>query len=214
MPRWASGPVGQPAYWHKARAALTVADPVMAQIIARYEGEGLVGQGDLFLTIARSIVAQQISVRAADSIWARLEVCVGSVSPPHVAARSQEELRGAGLTRQKAGYLRDIAQGFVSGTIDPERWQGADDEAVIADLLALRGVGRWTAEMVLIFHLQRPDVLPLADIGVQRAIAMHYGDGDRMSTDAIEAHAVRWRPWRTVAVWHLWRSLDPLPVAY
>ena len=214
MPRWASGPVGQPAYWQEACAALTAADPVMAALVRRYRGEGLVGQGDPFLTLARAIVAQQISVRAADSIWARLEDCVGTVSPPEIAARSEETLRGAGLTRQKAGYLRDIAQGFVSGKIDPEEWQGADNEAVIADLLALRGVGRWTAEMLLIFHLQRPDVMPLADIGVRRAVAKHHGDGGAMSVDAIEAVAERWRPWRTAAVWHLWRSLDPLPVAY
>ena len=214
MPRWASGPVGQPAYWQEARAALAAADPVMAQLTARYEGEGLVGQGDAFLSLARSIVGQQISVRAADSIWARLEASVGTVAPPEVAARSEETLRGAGLTRQKAAYLRDIAAGFVSGRIEPERWQGAGDEAVIADLLTLRGVGRWTAEMVLIFHLQRPDVLPLADIGVRRAAGGHYGEGGTMSEDAVEAHAERWRPWRTVAVWHLWRSLDPYPVAY
>ena len=214
MPRWASGPLGQPAWWQEARAALGAADPVMAALVGRYRGEGLVGQGDPFLTLARSIVAQQISVRAADSIWARLEDCVGTVSPDAVAARSEEALRGAGLTRQKAGYLRDIARGFVSGEIDPEQWRGADDEAAIADLLALRGVGRWTAEMVLIFHLQRPDVMPLADIGVQRAVAKHYGEGGAMNVDTIEAVAERWRPWRTVAVWHLWRSLDPLPVAY
>ena len=214
MPRWASGPRGQPAYWHEACAALAAADPVMAGLVARYRGEGLVGQGDPFLTLARAIVAQQISVRAADSIWARLEACVGTVAPPEVAARSQEDLRGAGLTRRKAGYLRDIAAGFVSGDIDPARWQEADDDAVIDDLLALRGVGRWTAEMVLIFHLQRPDVLPLADIGVRRAMGEHYGDGGAMAPDAIEACAACWRPWRSVAVWHLWRSLDPLPVAY
>ena len=214
MPRWANGPTGQPAYWQEARTALAAADPVMAAIMDRYEGEGLVCQGDLFLTLARSIVAQQISVRAADSIWARLESCVGTVAPPEVAACTQEELRGAGVTRQKAGYLRDIATGFVSGTIDPERWHGADDEAVIGDLLALKGVGRWTAEMVLIFYLQRPDVLPLADIGVRRAMGKHYSDGGTMDPDAIEAHAECWRPWRSVAVWHLWRSLDPLPVAY
>ena len=214
MPRWASGPIGQPTYWHEARAALAAADPVMAELIANYEGEGLVGQGDPFLTLARAIVAQQISVRASDSIWARLEACVGTVAPPEVAAHSEEELRGAGLTRQKSRYLRDIAIGFVSGHIDSARWRGADDEAVIADLLTLRGVGRWTAEMVLIFHLQRPDVLPLADIGVQRAIAKHYRDGNAMSPDEIESCAECWRPWRTVAVWHLWRSLDPLPVAY
>ena len=214
MPRWANGPVGQPAYWQEACAGLAAADPAMAALVARYRGEGLVGQGDAFLTIARAIVAQQISVRAADSIWARLEAAVGTVAPAEVAARTEEALRGAGLTRQKAGYLRDIAEGFVAGRIEPARWQDADDEAVIADLLALRGVGRWTAEMVLIFHLQRPDVLPLADIGVRRAMTSHYGDGSEMSVDAIEARAERWRPWRSVAVWHLWRSLDPLPVAY
>ena len=214
MPRWASGPIGLPDYWHEAQAALAAADPTMAGLMARYDGEGLVGQGDLFLTLARAIVAQQISVRAADSIWARLQACVGTVAPPEVAARTEEELRGAGLTRQKSGYLRDIAIGFVSGTIDSDRWRGADDEAVIDDLIALRGVGRWTAEMILIFYLQRPDVLPLADIGVRRAMGKHYGDGDAMGPDAIEAHAECWRPWRSVAVWHLWRSLDPLPVAY
>ena len=214
MPRWASGPLGQPAYWQEACAALSAADPVMAGLVARYDGEGLVGQSDPFLTIARAIVAQQISVRAADSIWARLEASVGTVAPHEVAARSEEELRAAGLTRQKSRYLRDIAIGFVSEEIDPDLWKDADDETVIDDLLALRGVGRWTAEMVLIFHLQRPDVLPLADIGVQRAIAKHYGDGGSMGVDAMEACAECWRPWRSVAVWHLWRSLDPLPVAY
>ena len=214
MPRWASGPRGQPAYWQEACAALAAADPVMAGLVARYDGEGLVGQGDPFLTLARAIVAQQISVRAADSIWARLEACVGTVAPPEVVARSREELRGAGLTRQKARYLRDIATGFVSGDIDPTRWQEAGDDAAIDDLLALRGVGRWTAEMVLIFHLQRPDVLPLADIGVRRAMGEHYGEGGAMAPEAIKALAECWRPWRSVAVWHLWRSLDPLPVAY
>ena len=214
MPRWASGPVGQPPYWREACAALAAADPVMAALGARHGGEGLVGQGDPFLTLARSIVAQQISVRAADSIWARFEARVGTVSPPGVAALSEDALRGAGLTRQKARYLRDIAAAFASGRIEPGRWRSADDEAVIAELVALRGVGRWTAEMFLIFHLQRPDVLPLADVGVQRAMAGHYGGSGRMTAEAIESHAARWRPWRTVATWHLWRSLDPLPVAY
>lgn len=214
MPRWASGPVGQPAWWREALAALAAADPVMAALCARYRGERLVGQGDPFLTLARSIVAQQISVRAADSIWARLEARVGVVSPPSVAARSEEALREAGLTRQKARYLRDIAAAFADGRIDPARWRAADDEAAIAALVALRGVGRWTAEMFLIFHLQRPDVLPLADIGVRRAVVRHYGAAAGATAESIEACARRWRPWRTVAVWHLWRSLDPLPVAY
>lgn len=214
MPRWASGPVGQPAWWQEARAALAAADPVMAALCARYRGEGLKGQGDPFLTLARAIVAQQISVRAADSIWARLEALVGTVSPPRIAARSEGALREAGLTRQKARYLRDIAAAFADGRIDPARWREADDEAAIAALVALRGVGRWTAEMFLIFHLQRPDVLPLADIGVRRAVTRHCGEAAGATAEAVEARARCWRPWRTAAVWHLWRSLDPLPVAY
>lgn len=214
MPRWASGPVGQPAWWREARAALAAADPVMAALCARYRGEGLTGQGDPFLTLARAIVAQQISVRAADSIWARLEARVGTVSPPRIAARSEGALREAGLTRQKARYLRDIAAAFADGRIDPAGWREADDAAAIAALVALRGVGRWTAEMFLIFHLQRPDVLPLADIGVRRAVARHYGEAAGATAEAVEARARCWCPWRTGAVWHLWRSLDPLPVAY
>ena len=214
MPRWASGPVGQPAWWREAVEALAAADPVMAGLCERYRGEGLIGQGDGFLTLARSIVAQQISVRAAESIWGRLENTVGAVSPEAVAARSEEALRGAGLTRQKARYLRDIAMAAGEGRLLPGRWEGAADEAVIEDLLALRGIGRWTAEMFLIFHLQRADVLPLADVGVRRAMERHYGESGKMTVEAIERRAERWRPWRTAATWHLWRSLDPLPVAY
>jgi DNA-3-methyladenine glycosylase II len=186
----------------------------MAELGTQYEGEGLVGQGDAFKTLVRSIVGQQISVHAADSIWARFEACVGRVAPKRVAAKSEEDLRGAGFTRQKARYVRDIAVEFASGRLDPSAWDTVDDEAVIKELVALRGVGRWTAEMFLIFYLQRPDVLPLGDIGVQRAMGRHYGESETMVPEEIEARAECWRPWRSVATWHLWRSLDPLPVTY
>ncbi len=214
MPRWASGQRGLPGWWDEARAALSAADPVMAGLCERYGGEGLVGQGDGFLTLMRSVVAQQISVRAADSIWARVEACVGQVTPDSVVAQSEEALRGAGLTRQKARYVRDIAAAALAGRLSAERWTDEADEAVIEDLLALRGVGRWTAEMFLIFHLQRPDVLPLGDVGVRRAMERHYGGDGAMTADEIERRGEPWRPWRTLATWHLWRSLDPLPVAY
>lgn len=214
MPRWASGPTGQPRYWRRAKADLSAADPVMASVIERCGRGGLVGHGDPYVTLARAIVAQQISVRAADSIWQKLEDSVGGISPDRVTARSHDELRAAGLTRQKAHYLRDLAEGFLDGRVGPGMWADQDDEAVIAALLEVRGIGRWTAEMFLIFHLLRPDVLPLADIGLRRATAMHYTDGETLEVEQISGLAERWKPWRSVATWYLWRSLDPVAVAY
>lgn len=214
MPRWASGQVGQPSYWKRAKQELCAADPVLGAVIVGCGRGGLVGHGDPYITLARSIVAQQISVRAADSIWQRFESALGAISPEAVAARSEEELRAVGLTRQKAGYLRELAVGFVEGHVGHELWAAGDDEAVISELSKIRGIGRWTAEMFLIFHLLRPDVLPLADIGIRRATAQHYADGAALDVEQIANIAERWRPWRSVATWYLWRSLDPVPVTY
>ncbi|MDP6474681.1 MAG: DNA-3-methyladenine glycosylase 2 family protein [Alphaproteobacteria bacterium] len=214
MPKWASGPVGHPSYWKRAKKELSAADPVMAGIIKSCGRGGLTGHGDAFVTLARAIVAQQISVRAADSIWNRLDEAVGGISPDHVAARDEAELHAAGLTRRKASYIRDMAVAFIDGDIAPSMWGEKDDEGVIAGLIELRGIGRWTAEMFLIFHLLRPDILPLDDIGLIRACERHYADGQDMARDEIEKLARRWQPWRSVATWYLWRSLDPTAVAY
>jgi len=214
MPRWASGPVGHPSYWRRAKKELSAGDPVMAEIIKSCGRGGLTGQGEPFVTLVRSIVAQQISVRAADSIWNRLEETTGGISPKKVAARDEAELHAAGLTRRKASYIRDMAVAFLDGGIAPSMWHEKDDEGVIAELLELRGIGRWTAEMFLIFHLLRPDILPLDDIGLIRACERHYRDGEKMAREEIEQLAERWQPWRSVATWYLWRSLDPTAVAY
>jgi DNA-3-methyladenine glycosylase II len=186
----------------------------MAKVIKSCGRGGLAGQGDPFVTLVRSIVAQQISVRAADSIWNRLDETVGGISPEKVVARDEAELHGAGLTRRKASYIRDMAVAFLDGGVAPSMWHKKDDEAVIAELLALRGIGRWTAEMFLIFHLLRPDILPLDDIGLIRACERHYADGESMARDEIDQLAVSWQPWRSVATWYLWCSLDPAAVAY
>ena len=214
MPKWASGPTGHPSYWRRAKKELSTADPVMADIIKGCGRGGLIGQGDPFVTLVRSIVAQQISVRAADSIWNRLEETAGGISPKKVAARDETELHGAGLTRRKASYIRDIAVAFLDGGVAPSMWIEKDDEGVIAELMGLRGIGRWTAEMFLIFHLLRPNVLPLDDIGLIRACERHYAAGEEMARGDIEQLAKRWQPWRSVATWYLWRSLDPTTVAY
>lgn len=204
-----------PRYWTRACHELAARDPVLGLIIERHPKARLRTRGDAFVTLARSIVGQQISVKAAASVWARLDaLCEGDVAPAVVAAAGTEALRGCGLSGRKVEYLGDMARRFVDGDADPTGWGILDDEALIAELTTLRGIGRWSAEMFLIFHLLRPDVLPLDDLGLQRAICLHYADGRALSRKRIETIARPWKPWRTVATWYLWRSLDPVPVEY
>lgn len=203
-----------PHYWTEAAGALAAADPVMAVLIERYAGLGLFSRGDAFGTLARSIVGQQISVKAADAVWARFSAAVGQVSPPAVLAAGEAGLANCGLSRRKVEYMLDLAGHFAAGRIKPERWLEMDDEAVILELVDVRGIGRWTAEMFLIFNLLRPDIYPLDDIGLQRAVFDHYFEGQKQPRRTLADFGERWRPWRTVATWYLWRSLDPLPVQY
>jgi DNA-3-methyladenine glycosylase II len=201
-----------PDYWAEACRELTNRDRVLAGLIRAHRGH-LTSRGRAFETLARSIVGQQISVHAAESVWKRLAQAAGRVSPPRVAALGPEALRDAGLSRNKARYLHELAVGFASGRVRPRRWRGMEDEAIVAELMAFPGVGRWTAEMFLIFHLLRPDVLPVDDLGLRRGMALHYGLGS-VDRDIVLHLGRRWRPWCTVATWYLWRSLDPRPVAY
>jgi DNA-3-methyladenine glycosylase II len=186
----------------------------MAQLIAQYHGEMLVSRGDAFGTLARSIVGQQISVKAADAVWQRFAAQVGQVAPAVLLDAGQAGLQGCGLSQRKIEYLLDLAAHFASGQLDPARWAGEDDETIIDELTSVRGIGRWTAEMFLIFFLLRPDVFPLDDIGLQRAVFLHYFAGEKQSRKVLQTFGQRWQPWRSVATWYLWRSLDPLPVQY
>lgn len=203
-----------PNYWHTACAELAAGDPVMARLIERYPDATLGNRGDPFQTLARAIVGQQISVKAADSVWARFAGYAESIRPEHIFTLELDALAACGLSRRKAEYLRDLAGHFVDGRIEPARWTTQDDAAVIAELTDVRGIGRWTAEMFLIFSLRRPDVWPLDDIGLQKAVALHYFDGERPSPKTLAEHGARHAPWRTVATWYLWRSLDPMVVQY
>jgi DNA-3-methyladenine glycosylase II len=203
-----------PAYWPTACAELAAADPVMAGLIARYPDCVLGNRGDPFQTLARAIVGQQISVKAADSIWARFATLAETVAPERIAALELDALAACGLSRRKAEYLRDLAGHFADGRVEPARWKKMEDEAVIAELVDVRGIGRWTAEMFLIFNLRRPDVWPLDDIGLQKAVALHYLAGERPTPKILRQHGERHAPWRTVATWYLWRSLDPAVVQY
>jgi DNA-3-methyladenine glycosylase II len=204
--------VRSPPWWDEAVAHLGGCDPVMRELAARLPGERLVPRDDPFIALARAIVGQQLSVKAAGTIWRRLEEAAGDVSPTRLARMRATTLARCGLSARKAEYLRDLAVHFRTGAIEPARWPSLDDEALIAELVAVRGIGRWTAEMFLMFNLMRPDVLPLDDVGLLAAIARHYNGGNRVTREQAAEIGSRWRPWRTAASWYLWRSLDPVPM--
>ena len=203
-----------PDYWQNASLCLAQADAVMAGLVARFSGGSVVSRGDPFSTLVRSIVGQQISVRAADSVWQRLSCALPSMTPAAVLSSAPDVLRASGLSARKVDYLKDLASHFADGRIVPGRWAAMRDAEIIAELMTVRGIGVWTAEMFMIFNQLRPDVFPLDDIGLQKAVALHYLAGARPSRAELAQLGERWRPWRSVATWYLWRSLDPVPVAY
>lgn len=191
---------------------LSTRDPVLSKLAQRYVGLETGSRGDAFSTLARAIVGQQISVKAAQSVWGRVLAEVGAMTPQNILATDTTRLRGCGLSGQKTAYLLDLAQRFSSGALDPALWGALDDEALIVELTQVKGIGRWTAEMFLIFYMARPDVLPVDDVGLQRAMSLHYNAGKPLSKLKMQRIGKTWAPWRSVATWYLWRSLDPLPV--
>lgn len=213
---------GKPPYWDTATRALARADPALRRLILAHPEIHLRRRGDPFTTLARAIVGQQISVKAADSVWKRFVVASGGsprtrfprLDPLRVTALGPDGMRLCGFSGRKAEYVGHLAASFSTGAIDPRRFRLLDDEALIGTLTALKGIGRWTAEMYLIFHELRPDILPVDDLGLQKAMALAYNNGEKLAIDAMRTLALRWQPWRSVATWYLWRSLDPIPVEY
>lgn len=211
-----------PTYWPEACTELAARDAVLAKVMAQYPNTGPRSRGAALETLQRAIVGQQISVKAAESVWQRCVACVGKPNDPKAWLNQTEEaLRTCGLSGQKVHYVRGIALAFDEGRIHPHRWPHIPDSEVLAELVALPGVGVWTAEMYLMFHLLRPDVLPLGDIGLINGFKKLYGQRWKTPTDMkgwqkrIKAHAAQhWAPYRSVAVWYVWRSLDPHEVAY
>ena len=204
----------KPEYWDRAKRALRRKDAVMSSIMQRHKGIYLVRRGEPFLTLARAIVGQQISVKAAQSVWDRVVACAGAVTPEGILLKKPSELRACGLSDRKTEYIVDLARRFAEGLVHPYRWDEMSDEEVIADLVQVRGIGRWTAEMFLIFNLLRPDIFPLDDLGLQKGIRVSYFKGRKVSLARMRKLGESWRPWRSVATWYLWRSLDPVPVEY
>ena len=198
---------GQPAYWRDACAALA-ADPVMAQLIARYPEAQLSSRGEPFVTLVRAIVGQQISTRAADAVWARLLAAVPQLSPEALLAHAPDALRAVGLSARKVEYAHDLARHFAEGRIDPARFQALDDETLIAELVAVRGIGRWTVEMMLIFRLGRPDVLPVDDLGIRKGAQVVDGTGAMPTPRELATRGEAWGPYRSYASLYLWRIAD------
>lgn len=211
-----------PRYWDEACKHLSKRDRVMRKLISDHGSARLYSRGDAFTTLARSIVGQQISVKAAQSVWEKLLTLFGQQPPEQraplsvqgVLALSAEQLRQVGLSARKVEYMRDLAHHFNERRVHVAQWQQMDDEAIIEELIAIRGIGRWTAEMFLIFHLMRPNVLPLDDLGLIKGISLSYFSGEPVSRAEARDIAEAWAPYRTVGTWYLWRSLDPLPVEY
>jgi DNA-3-methyladenine glycosylase II len=203
-----------PAYWAEACAHLAKKDRVMKKLIAQFGDATLQTRGDAFVTLARSIVGQQISVKAAQSVWDRFAALPKRMSPAAVLKLKVDDMRAAGLSARKVEYLVDLAVHFSSGAVHVQAWQEMDDEVIVDELVAIRGIGRWTAEMCLIFHLLRPNVLPLDDVGLINGISRNYFSGEPVSRSDAREVAQAWSPYSTVATWYIWRSLDPVPVAY
>src|SRR5471030_162870 len=206
-----SAEAARPEYWDKACADLVKRDRILKKLIPKFGPVHLINRDDPFTTLARSVVGQQISVTAAQAIWKRVEGACPTLAPQQFIKVGPAKLQSCGLSKRKSEYILDVAQHFVSGALHVDSWTSMEDEAVIAELTQIRGIGRWTAEMFLIFKLSRPDVLPLDDLGLIQAISVNYFSGEPVTRSEAREVAANWEPWRTVATWYMWRSLYPVP---
>ena len=202
----------RPEYWDTAKKELSRRDDVLHEIINEFDDLELASRGDLFYTLIRSVIGQQISVKAASTVWSRFCERIGDIEPENILSADIEELRSCGLSQRKAEYVIGISESWSD--YDSLEWKEMSDEEIIQELIKLRGVGKWTAEMILIFTMLRPDVFPIGDIGMIRGIEKSYNSGERMSREELYAISDNWKPWRTVACCFMWRTVDPEPVEY
>ena len=202
-----------PEWWSSAKLGLANKDVLLKSLIEEFEEPRLSSRGDLFATLIKSIVGQQISVIAASAVWSRLFDLVGEVNPESILAKTHEELRQVGLSNRKVEYIVGIAEAWTEGLGEID-WEQMSDEEVVQELVKLRGVGRWTVQMLLIFALLRQDVFPIDDIGLIRGMEKLYNSGKPLETSELNEISEKWIPYRTMGVWYIWRSIDPEPVEY
>ena len=204
----------KPYFWEKAKKDLILKDKFLGKIIRDYPRDFLFTKSDPFYTLARSIVGQQISVSAAQAVWERFEKKAGKVNPLTIKRMHYMKLKSCGLSRQKITYLKSLSIAFIDKKIQPIKWKNLDNEKIIDELIQIKGIGRWTAEMFLIFNLCRPDIFPVDDLGLIKGICNCYNINYPITKERAIKMSKKWKPYRSVATWYFWRSLDPIPVEY
>ena len=204
-----------PHYWNKAKKILSKRDPVLRKIIKKYNKGFLTTKNKPFFSICRTIVGQQISTKAADSIWLRFEKkCKKKVIPESVLKLSTRTLKNVGLSRQKVSYLKNIAKNFKNKTFDIKKLKNMNDEDAINYIIQLKGLGIWSAQMFLMFNLNRADMYPTSDIGLLRALSLNYKTSYPPSKNFLDKISKLHLGYRTVLTWYMWRSIDPVDVEY
>ena len=201
-----------PSYWQEACKHLMKKDRVMRRLIPELGNVSLTLRGDAFTTLARSIGGQQVSVASAQRVWEKFALLPMQMTPANVLRLKVDDMRGSGLSARKVEYLVDLALHFDSGRLHVHDWDQMGDDAIVAELVAIRGISRWTADMFLLFHLGRPNVLALDDPTLLQGISNQYFSGEPVSRSDAREVAEAWKPWCSVASWYIWRSLAPMPV--
>jgi len=204
----------KPNFWEKAKKHLILNDKELGKIIRQYPKDFLFTKSDPFYTLSRSIIGQQISVKAAQAVWEKYENKLKNVTPKNTLSMHYMTLKSCGLSRQKISYLKSLSKAFNEQRINPNKWNNYTDEQIIDELTLIKGIGRWTAEMFLIFNLCRPDIFPLDDLGLIKGICNCYNLNYPITKEHALKLSLKWKPYRSVATWYFWRSLDPIPVEY
>ena len=204
-----------PVYWHKAKRILSKRDPVLKRVIKKYKKGFLTTRSNPFFSLCRTIVGQQISTKAADSIWHKFEKkCDKRIIPNTILKLSSRVLKRAGLSRQKVSYLKNIAKNFRNKSFSVRELKKMNDKEAINYIIKLKGLGVWSAEMFLMFNLNRPDIFPIQDIGLLRAISKNYKISYPPSKRFLDKISKLHAGYRTVFTWYMWRSIDPTDVEY
>ena len=201
--------------WLLAINNLKKKDKILKKIINKYnKSEKITSKKNAFYTLAKSITGQQISVKAANAIWTQLEKKIKKINPNNILKIKRNEIKKCGFSKQKVNYILNLANYFIKNKKIEKKWKKMDDKKIIEDLIKIKGIGKWTAEMFLIFYLLRPNIFPIADLGLHKAISINYKTKYPLQKLEIKKFKKKWSPWSTVATWYLWRSLDPISVKY
>jgi len=202
-------------YWQDSLQYLTSADKTLGDVISQHKDYSITSRGEAYETLLRAIVGQQISVKAAASVWNKIVDLIKIIEPNKVLSTSKEKLKLCGLSKQKTQYILNISEHFkINNIIDDTYWEERTYLSVYEELITIKGIGPWTAEMFGMFYLLEKDIFPLKDVGILRAMYQLYNNGERIDIDKIVKISDTWKPYRSVACWFLWRSIDSEEVLY